>query len=306
MGRSSRVALHRNLGGFSRRSRRPRRGASQDSATPVLLAASSGHAGCLDILIKGGASLENYVWVRTCLRRAEPSRRLTACAFEQEVRTPLIAAAAKNHDACVRLLIKAGVDIEAGRQVSSRWSRTVQAAPTPSDRGRFVSAPQGRDGLTAAHHAASRGALTTLQLLINAGCVAGEAAATNSRRTLLRCAVGAWSLACVDLLLDHGADVNARGHVRPLSRSQHIHPQGRQHDSPTFLAHPPAARRDRAPRHLSQLHRHRRGASRCGRRRGRRGRRASLAHGSNEFTVPTLLLSSRTACRAGPLFWARY
>ncbi|MYK91841.1 MAG: hypothetical protein F4026_06840 [Synechococcus sp. SB0669_bin_8] len=180
--------------------------------TPLMLAAIEGNADMVQLLIEAGAELD---------------------AQEEGARTALLLAiAALENDAAtmepVRLLLRAGADPSIGSRYGTPLSNAIEHGATELvdlliQAGVHVNAAD-RFGSTPLHEAASpygygdhEAAVRIAEALIQAGANVNPPPSTPSTfltgGTPLSLAAGTDNLAMVRLLIEHGADVQARGRL---------------------------------------------------------------------------------------------
>lgn len=199
-----------------------------DSAgfTPLHMAAQEGSSDCIAILLKSGAPLEarteeglTPLHVACCGGHVGAVAALLAAGAavdamdEENEHTPLFHTAEGGQVECLRLLLKAGADIEKKACGSDEGTALLLAAQCNSlacvkellDKGANVSASN-YDGATALHLAAEEGHTEVCVALLRAG--AAVDGSDDGETPLVQAALGG-HVRCVEALIEAGAKVNA-------------------------------------------------------------------------------------------------
>ena len=195
-------------------------------ATPLMLAASRGHAEFAARLVALGAAVNSQDQTgRTPLHYAAAEGHIQAVQALVEAgadvaltdeygNTPLHAAAAKGHTETVKLLLTAGSPVDATDTVylSTPLHKAVRGgyfdvASALLEAGADPNAPN-EAGRTSLHQAAAFGLPHIVSLLIKSGADVDRR--DRRKETPLHLPAFYQHLECIRLLIDHGADVGAR------------------------------------------------------------------------------------------------
>nr|CAD7586012.1 unnamed protein product [Timema genevievae] len=163
-----------------------------EGRTPLHLAACSGSAACVDLLLRRGANAQSW--------------------DTQRVATPLMCAASVGNLPCVKLLLQAGAEVNAGLTRCSALHYAVQSGATECARellkeGASPNTPQVYTE-TPLHVAAALGSAVCIRMLLDHGADVRVQFGV-SKSTALHLAAEDEKAECARLLLDAGAEVGA-------------------------------------------------------------------------------------------------